>query len=63
MERCEGTLAEYLAHMREQGKEIEGPELVEIMIQILSGLSHCHDRGVCHRDLKLSNSTHSVIHS
>ena len=27
------------------------------MVQVLSGLGHCHDRGVCHRDLKLSNST------
>ena len=56
MERCDGTLAEYLIRIREKGEEIHPKELIEIMLHILSGLKHCHDRKVCHRDLKLTNS-------
>jgi serine/threonine protein kinase len=56
MERCDGTLAEYLVCIREKGEEIQPEELIEIMLHILSGLKHCHDRKVCHRDLKLTNS-------
>jgi serine/threonine protein kinase len=56
MERCDGTLADYLVQLRGQGRDMEAKELIEIMIHVLTGLRHCHDRNVCHRDLKLSNS-------
>jgi hypothetical protein len=63
MERCQGTLEEYLAETRDAGENIEPFELADIMSHVLSGLAHCHKNGVCHRDLKLSNSIHqSVIH-
>lgn len=55
MELCQGTLASYLNEKRETGKSIEPMELLDIMVHISAGLSHCHERGVCHRDLKLSN--------
>jgi serine/threonine protein kinase len=55
MQKCEGTLAEHLNRMSKAGLWIEPLELTEIMIQILSGLCHCHKHGICHRDLKLSN--------
>jgi len=53
MQRCTGTLLEYLG---KSTSPITPLDLTEIMIQILSGLRYCHEKGVCHRDLKLSNS-------
>ena|ERR1700737_2819634 len=57
MERCHGTLQEYLDKLKSCGAVVEPLELTEIMLHILRGLWHCHELGVCHRDLKLSNST------
>ena len=56
MELCDGTLEDYLIRLRDNNKEIELSEILEIMIHIMNGLCLCHDSGVCHRDLKLSNS-------
>jgi serine/threonine protein kinase len=62
MERCDGTLAQFLRDVREkQNGEIEPIQLLDIMVQVLIGLRHCHDRNVCHRDLKLSNSILSLF--
>jgi serine/threonine protein kinase len=52
MERCEGTLEQYLASRHDNIKPLE---LVDIMVQMLSGLAHCHMQGFCHRDLNLKN--------
>ena len=57
MQLCDGTLKEYLDEIKKSGCSIEPLEVVEIMIQILSGLCLCHERSICHRDLTLSNST------
>jgi serine/threonine protein kinase len=57
MEFCDGTLDSYLDEMRSLDSEIQPLELAEIMIQVLTGLCHCHTLGFCHRDLKLANST------
>jgi serine/threonine protein kinase len=57
MEFCDGTLDSYLDEIRSLNSAIQPLELAEIMIQILTGLSHCHTLGFCHRDLKLANST------
>lgn len=56
MDKCRGTLEDYLQSMRKNGKLIEPFELTEIMIQMLEGLYHCHVQGFTHRDLKLTNS-------
>jgi serine/threonine protein kinase len=56
MEFCNGTLREYLDHMRRYHMSVSPIEIVNIMIQILTGLEHCHARDFCHRDLKLANS-------
>ena len=56
MEFCDGTLASYL-NEKPANADIEPRELLQIMIQLLHGLVHCHSRDVCHRDLKPSNST------
>jgi serine/threonine protein kinase len=61
MERCDGTLAQFLWDMREEKRDIRPIQLLDIMVQVLSGLRHCHDRNVCHRDLKLSNSILSLL--
>jgi serine/threonine protein kinase len=47
--------------MREEKRDIRPIQLLDIMVQVLSGLRHCHDRNVCHRDLKLSNSILSLL--
>jgi serine/threonine protein kinase len=54
MEFCDGTLEQYLAKQ----SIIEPIELTEIMIQLLTGLYHCHVQGFCHRDLKLANGVY-----
>lgn len=41
-------------HIRRQGP-LKIREAIEIMIQILSGIQHAHDRGIIHRDLSPSN--------
>jgi serine/threonine protein kinase len=56
MQLCKGTLKEYLDNMRNSGPSIKPLEIVEIMIHILSGLCVCHRKGICHRDLSLTNS-------
>jgi serine/threonine protein kinase len=62
MERCDGTLAQFLRGVREKRQgDIRPLQLLDIMEQVLSGLRHCHDRNVCHRDLKLSNSILSLF--
>ena len=53
MQKCVGTLLDYLWRSVSRMTPLE---LTEILIHILSGLCHCHENGVCHRDLKLSNS-------
>ena len=58
MERCQRNLEQYLQTQREKNTDLEPLEIVDIMLQILNGLRHCHDQRVCHRDLKLSNGTH-----
>jgi serine/threonine protein kinase len=57
MEKCDGTLESYLKELRNKEMSMEPLELAEIMIQVLTGLSHCHGQGFCHRDIKLPNST------
>jgi serine/threonine protein kinase len=52
LELCDETLEDYLKAQ----STMEPLDLVEIMMQILSGVCHCHERKVCHRDLKEANS-------
>ena len=57
MPLCHGTLDGYLRELEGNNESLLEPlELTEIMIQILTGLYHCHVQGYCHRDIKLSNS-------
>lgn len=58
MEFCDGTLDSFLDEKNSRHSQIRSIELAEIMIQVLTGLSHCHTLGFCHRDLKLANSIH-----
>jgi serine/threonine protein kinase len=62
MEKCEGTLNDYLRSFNRCGKEVEPFELTEVMIQLLEGLYHCHVQGFTHRDLKPTNGmTHAAL--
>lgn len=56
LQRCGETLENYLSRLQDTGSVMEALNLVEIMIQILSGVCHCHELKVGHRDLKESNS-------
>lgn len=55
-EHCDhGTLAAHVA-TRPGGRKLGGsPECAFILQQLLAALSHCHEQGVVHRDLKLDN--------
>jgi serine/threonine protein kinase len=55
MERCDGTLEEYLRDLELRKQFIDPYGLFEIIIHVASGLRHCHDYDVLHRDLKPSN--------
>ena len=55
-QRCIETLEDYLVMLREARSSTDPLSVIEIMIQILSGVCHCHEHQVCHRDLKESNS-------
>ena len=57
LELCQETLQDYITRLKDPNSSIEARNLVEIMIQLLSGISRCHERKICHRDLKESNST------
>jgi len=57
MQLCKGTLEHHLSALRQSGRVTEPFEITEIMLQILTGLFHCHVQGYVHRDLKTSNST------
>jgi serine/threonine protein kinase len=61
MQLCDGTLEQYLAKMAKDGKQIQPLEVLEIMIQILSGLRHCHEKNTLHQDMKLANRTKSYL--
>ena len=58
LQLCDGTLEQHLAKMVEQGVQIQPLEILEIMLQILSGLCRCHEKNTLHRDMKLANRTH-----
>jgi serine/threonine protein kinase len=36
-------------------RKIEEHECKEIFSQIVKAISHCHNRNICHRDIKLEN--------
>ncbi len=44
-----------LAAFLKQGTQLPDERIVNIMMQICSGLAHAHDKGLVHRDLKPSN--------
>jgi serine/threonine protein kinase len=61
MERCQGTLEDYISELMRENRYIDPLHLLQIMIHISSGLRHCHDFGVLHRDLKPSNGTITLM--
>ena len=60
MELCESNLEDFLSGLCHTNKEIDPLDLLEIMIQISSGLQFCHNNNVLHRDLKTSNGNYPV---
>lgn len=38
-----------------KGRHFDPLDLVDIMIQLASGVNHCHERGIIHRDIKPGN--------
>lgn len=46
-----GTLLEYVNRM----ESLDVDEASALFSQLISGLSHCHEHNICHRDIKLEN--------
>ena len=58
MEYCtDGTLHE-LIHQKRNG-EMQMDEVYELYIQLCRGMRYCHEKGVVHRDLRVSLSSNS----
>jgi cyclin-dependent kinase 10 len=55
MEYCEQDMAFLLDSIHAAGKKFRPPEVKCLVRQLLSGLDFIHDRGIIHRDLKMSN--------
>jgi cyclin-dependent kinase 10 len=55
MEYCEQDMAFLLDSIHAAGKKFRPPEVKCLMRQLLSGLDFIHERGIIHRDLKMSN--------
>ena len=57
MEQClGGTLLDRLIKMMEEEDETYSEKEAAIIFkQIITGLSYCHNQGICHRDLKMEN--------
>ena len=55
MEYCtDGTLHE-LIHQKRNG-EMQMDEVYELYIQLCRGMRYCHEKGVVHRDLRVSST-------
>ena len=55
MEYCkDGTLQE-LIHQKRQGR-MEKSEVYELYVQLCRGMKYCHEKGIVHRDLRVSFS-------
>lgn len=50
-----GTLKSKLKHLQSSGKELSIMQIVEYGLQIAEGLSHAHQHGIVHRDVKTDN--------
>jgi len=55
MELCVDNLDQFLKMKRNDSANLEATQVYCILIQILSGLVYCHERGFAHRDLKPAN--------
>ena len=52
MEYCSG--GELKGYLKKRGR-LDENETADIMVQLLSAVSYCHDKRIIHRDLKLGN--------
>ena len=53
MELCTGG---HLGHALKQGKgRLDEETARQYILQIVHSIAHCHNRGICHRDVKLQN--------
>ena len=56
MEKCDGgELFDDLMIRIKSGKMYSEREVAIIMRQVLSAIQYCHEKGICHRDLKAEN--------
>ena len=56
MEKCDGgELFDDLMIRMESGKMYSEKEVAIIMRQVLSAIQYCHEKKICHRDLKAEN--------
>eukprot|EP00966_Prymnesium_polylepis_P018188 419614-Prymnesium_polylepis.1 len=50
-----GTLAQLIDGRRERNAPLRENQVLDVLLQLASALSHLHGRGIIHRDLKPSN--------
>ena len=63
MEYCQDGTLSHLIHRKRNG-EMPMDEVYDLFIQLCRGMNYCHEKGVVHRDLRVSlNLVASLVYN